>query len=78
MSHEKKNRILSSESWLVNDGILISWIFLLKYLYNWVVFHPHEKKNSNQPGFCFFRGSPGYKVSLENQLDINQVKSWGP
>ena len=31
--------IIPIESWLFNDGILISWFMKLS-LYKWVVFHP--------------------------------------
>ena len=48
---QKKDLLLSIESWLVNDGILI----LLTSPYNWVVFHPLYNLNNQ----VFFHCSSG-------------------
>ena len=48
----KKPSLHSIESWLVNDGILISWLIIFNSLYNWVGFHPQQIPNK-QPGALF-------------------------
>ena len=49
----KKPLLLSVESWLVNDGILISWVYEIIPEYNWVG-NVIPYITNNQPGALFF------------------------
>ena len=49
VSHEKKNLLLSIESWLVNKGSLYYFIIIPKK--NWVVFHPLYHPNHTRGPF---------------------------
>ena len=59
-SYEKKPRILSIESWLFNDVILISW-FMKQSPHKWVAFHL-LKKNLNKQGPFFIAHTVDGKI----------------
>ena len=72
LSHEKKPALLSIESWLFKNGILISWFMKLSP-YNWVVYYPLYMGVSKN------KGTPKWMVKLmEHPNKIHDLGGFTP